>query len=210
MSKLKQIAILLPTVGIIIFVLLFFKAASLYDGGSDYNVNTKGFSWLHNYWCELLNSVSKNGQANKGKTYALIAMMILSASLSWFMLIIPQLFTVKFKGFVLAQYSGILAFIFGIFIFTSLHDVIIITAALLAIIAFSGIFIGLRKNQYYTLLKVGCLSFALMFINYLVYFSNIMLWFLPVLQKLSMIILLAWIVLVNLEILKNERRISKQ
>lgn len=208
MNKLKQISLLLPIIGIIVFVVLFVKAASLYPGGSNYNLEAKGFSCLHNYWCELLNPVSKNGQTNNGKFYALIAMMVLSASLSWFMLIMPKMFAIKFKGFVVVQLCGILAFISGVFIFTSFHDVIIIAAAPLAIIALAGIFIGLKQNQYATFLKIGWFSFALMFINYLIYFSNIMLWFLPIAQKISMAVFLAWIVLMNLEILKNERRIS--
>jgi hypothetical protein len=53
--------LLLPPVGILIFILLYIVAAFFYPGGSEFDTHSDGFSWKHNYWCNLLNELAIKG-----------------------------------------------------------------------------------------------------------------------------------------------------
>eukprot|EP01041_Mallomonas_annulata_P035984 gene35984-59008_t len=59
------------------------------------NQNAKGFSWVHNFWCNLLNETAINGEKNSARPIALVAMLVLSASLSLFWIIFPKDLAVK-------------------------------------------------------------------------------------------------------------------
>ncbi|MGB5430515.1 MAG: hypothetical protein WBM94_12640, partial [Eudoraea sp.] len=66
----KDIATLLPTVGILIFIGLYIYAASLYPGGSQLDSNSLGFDWMNNYWCNLMNENGMNGLENPARPFA--------------------------------------------------------------------------------------------------------------------------------------------
>ncbi|MFN7116301.1 MAG: hypothetical protein ACK4TA_05840, partial [Saprospiraceae bacterium] len=55
---------LTPLVGIVLFLVLYIVAAFYYPGGSNADHSAKGFSIVHNYWCDLLAIGAKNGQIN--------------------------------------------------------------------------------------------------------------------------------------------------
>lgn len=68
---------LAPILGVIIFVILYIIATLLYPGGSQIEKNAIGFSWVNNYWCNLLNESATNGQPNSAKPVAMAGMFIL-------------------------------------------------------------------------------------------------------------------------------------
>lgn len=83
-SRKKWVLVIIPFTGILLFILLYLLAALLYPGGSQVNSNSKGFSWLNNYWCNLLNYKAINGEYNAGRNAANFGMFILAATLSVF------------------------------------------------------------------------------------------------------------------------------
>ncbi|PIQ21332.1 MAG: hypothetical protein COW65_09725 [Cytophagales bacterium CG18_big_fil_WC_8_21_14_2_50_42_9] len=80
---------LAPLFGSTLFLLLYFVATLYYPGGSQFDKNTKGFSWAHNYWCNLLNENAINGQPNPARPIALTAMMVLCLTLTVFWYLFP-------------------------------------------------------------------------------------------------------------------------
>jgi hypothetical protein len=56
-------------------------ASMLYPGGSQADLQSVGYDWIHNYWCNLMNDQAMNGQSNPAKPFAVVAMVILCLSL---------------------------------------------------------------------------------------------------------------------------------
>ena len=73
----KRIFVLAPLLGALIFIFLYIAATFLYPGGSDFNPLSKGFSWQHNYWCNLLNEEAINGKYNAARPIAIAGMFVL-------------------------------------------------------------------------------------------------------------------------------------
>jgi len=67
MKSAKDLLTLLPTFGILIFCGLFVYAASLYPGGSQADINSDGFNWVHNFWCNLMLENALNGRENPAR-----------------------------------------------------------------------------------------------------------------------------------------------
>lgn len=70
--------------GIVAFVLLFIISSWHYPGGSFIDSDNVGFDWIYNYWCNLFNEQTINGEINKARTYAIIGHISLCVSLSCF------------------------------------------------------------------------------------------------------------------------------
>ncbi|MEL6720628.1 MAG: hypothetical protein AAFP82_18130, partial [Bacteroidota bacterium] len=128
-------------------MLLYLLAAYLYPGGSNFDQTAIGFSWQYNYWCDLLSPMAKNGAMNQGQAIALIAMLILATSvcLSWIGIFSKLPFQKTSSQYF--QWSGILSMAVAIFIFTTLHDLVIIVAGGLALITLLALFVGLYKSN---------------------------------------------------------------
>lgn len=131
----KRLWILMPLWGIGVFILLYFIAALLYPGGSQVDQFSKGFSWLNNYWCDLLHDKAKNDLNNPAKPFAIIAMIILCISLCVFWYIIPYNLGNKKSTRLVVQYTGVASMITAVFSFTSYHDVVINISSALALVA---------------------------------------------------------------------------
>jgi hypothetical protein len=80
----RDMGLLAPLFGTIVFVCLYLLAAAYYPGGSQADPNAKGFSWLNNYWCNLLNENAMNGQHNSARPMAVTAMAVLGLTLAGF------------------------------------------------------------------------------------------------------------------------------
>ena len=88
----KPYVLLLPLLGLGIFILFYIVAAINYPGGSWAYPNQAKFSLRHNYLCDLLDNYSTNGTINSAKYYARFSLGFLCGSiiLIWFYL--PNLF----------------------------------------------------------------------------------------------------------------------
>ncbi|MEM6698433.1 MAG: hypothetical protein AAF599_08555, partial [Bacteroidota bacterium] len=85
----------------------------------------------------------------------------------------------------------------AIFIFTPLHDIVIIVAGILALMTLIALFVGLYKSKHTRLLYVGIACLLLMGLNNLIYFTNTGMEHLAVLQKITFIFVLLWILMLN-------------
>lgn len=190
---------MLPLAGIGLFFLLYLLAASLYPGGSQANRTARGFNWLHNYWCNLLNQKAINGQLNTARPVAIAGMLVLCFSMAVFWWLFAQI-NFKNTGRKVMQASGIVSAITGIFLFTSYHDWIINLSGILAIFAFAGTFIGLYKNGWMNMFWFGMVNIALIGFNNFIYYSTGLLYMLPVVQKITFGSFLLWIGIINFKL----------
>ncbi len=190
--------------GILLFMVFYLLAAYKYPGGSTVSVNDHGFSWRNNYWCELLGENAKNGDANTGRAYGLLGMIVLSISISIFWWNIPSIVYERSKairGFM--RYCGMLSMVFASLIFTNWHDGIIYVAVISGTIAFTLLFYELFRNKRDFLSYFGIVCLAFIFANCIIYVSNFGIDFLPLLQKITFVITLSWIILVILQLKKH-------
>jgi hypothetical protein len=190
--------------GILLFMVFYLLAAFKYPGGSSVNVHELGFSWRNNYWCELLGENAKNGDANTGRTYGLLGMIVLSISISIFWWNIPTIVYERSKSIrSFMRYCGILSMVFASLIFTNWHDGIIYVAVISGTIAFTLLFYELFRNKRDFLSYFGIVCLAFIFANCIIYVSNFGIDFLPLLQKITFGITLLWIILVILQLKKH-------
>lgn len=187
----------ISVLGIWVFVLLYITAAVFYPGGSQLDKATKGFSWLNNYWCDLLDELAKNGQTNSARPIAIISWIILcfSLSIAWYFL--PQLFSINTTTKRTIRICGIGAMLVAALLFTSLHDVVIRLAGGLGFIAFVITLTLFYRNKMYRLFYSGLFCVVLMGLNYYIMMTDATGLYLPVIQKVTFIIVLLWILFVD-------------
>jgi hypothetical protein len=197
--------ILLPVIGICLFIILYFIAAFLYPGGSEINRQAKGFSWKHNYWCDLLETHAENGEQNTARPLAIIAMAVLCISIAAFWYFVPRLFA--FKPFLkkTIQYTGIMSMGMLVFLQADFHDTVINTAGVLGIIAITLTLAGLYKNHSYPFFILGLLCFVLFFLNNYIYYTKNGIGYLAIIQKISFLLFLLWFFLLTIQLFLKTR-----
>ncbi len=70
--------------------MVYIIATFFYPGGSQVDKNSIGFSWINNYWCNLLNENAINGQHNPAKPIAMAGMLVLCLTLTFFWFLFPR------------------------------------------------------------------------------------------------------------------------
>jgi hypothetical protein len=199
--------ILIPFIGICLFTILYFTATLFYPGGNETDRSAKGFSWQHNYWCELLATHAENGEINTAKPVAITAMIILAVSLAILWFYIPEFLTFKnFEKHVI-RYSGILSMAILFFLFTGshAHDTVLNISGILGVIAITATLTGLHKTRQYKLFGLGIVCLILCFINNYIYYTKDYLFYLPVIQKISFLLFLLWFSLLNILLYRKIR-----
>jgi hypothetical protein len=205
--KTKSTLALIPIFGSLLFVLLYIIASLFYPGGSQADKNSIGFSWINNYWCNLLNDHAINGQPNPAKPIALTGMFVLCLTLSFFWFIFPTKINISKNLKLIIQVSGIVAMTTAFFLFTNLnHDLVTNLASLFGAFATIGTFIGLYKNNLIKLFAFGLLNILLVVMNNLCYYNKDLIVYLPIIQKVSFATFLIWICSININRYRHQRK----
>ncbi len=192
--------ILLPFYGSVLFAGLYLIATLYYPGGSQADISSKGFSWVNNYWCNLLSEKAMNGQINGAKPIAITALFVLCITLATFWFIFPRYSNFKRNRRILFQISGILSMLIAMFLFTNFHDIIVDIASLFGFIAMVGTFIGLNKLKWKKLFWLGMFNLILIGINNILYYVEGLIDYLPVVQKITFFFVLLWICLISINL----------
>ena len=206
-TKTKNILVLTPIFGTIVFVVLYVVATLLYPGGSQVDKNSIGFSWTNNYWCNLLNENAINGQHNPAKPIAMTGMFVLCLTLSFFWFLFPRHIKPDRNLKLVIQISGTIAMTIAFFLFTNInHDLVTNLAAIFGTIATIGTFIGLYKTKWFGLLTFGLLNISLVGLNNYVYYTKGLIVYLPVIQKISFAAFLIWICCIDIKLYRREEK----
>jgi hypothetical protein len=206
-KKRSNYLLLLPIAGAILFLFFYYIAALNYPGGSESDKAGNGFSWLHNYWCNLMNQTAINGEPNAGRPYAVAGMLVLCLSLGWFWYSFALYMPFKKAGKMSMQFSGVSSMCIAFFIFTSMHDAVINIAALFALVALTGTFVGLYKMKWRKLFLFGIFNLMLVVVNNYLYYGG-GLSYLPVVQKITFVFFLWWICMVSYRLFSFTEKIS--
>jgi len=96
----------------------------------------------------------------------------------------------------------------AVFIFTKYHDIMTTLLSLFGALGIIGIIRALHKNNLTFLKITGIVCMILVGINNLFYYIENLIEYLPVIQKITFILILAWVVGLNLK-MKNKNVYSK-
>jgi hypothetical protein len=192
-GKLKFLAYL----GLSLFVVLYALAALSYPGGSDFHPHNQGFSIIENYWCELLGENAKNGERNVAQPIGILALITLNSTLTLLWYRISYAIETKAILQQLILFCGIGSALFSSFIFTNWHDLLIGISVLLGLIAILLTFFLFENQRIY---KLGLLCVILIALNVSIYFSNVGIYYLPLLQKFTFVFVLLWFMILNFTI----------
>ena len=193
----------IPLWGITTFVILFYYSSTLYPGGSQENLQSVGFDWIHNYWCNLMNKNGMNGEINPARPFAISAMVILCVSISVFFYQFATLLTKNRVWSKLIKVTGVLSMILAVLIFTDYHDLMTTLSSLFGLIATIGIIREIYSSQLSMYKLTGVICIILLGINNFIYYSEKFIEWLPLIQKITFFIVLIWVLGVNHEIRKK-------
>ena len=203
-----QIANLIPVIGIVIFVGLYIFSSTLYPGGSQANLNSEGFDWINNYWCNLMNEKGMNGQTNPAKPYSIIAMIILCLSLMFFFIQFAQIYSKSKIWKRIIKTSGIISMSFAILIFTKYHDLMTTLSSIFGLFVVIGIIREIYKSKLSIYKITGVICILILGLNNYIYYTQQFIEVLPLLQKITFAIVLLWIIGLNFEINKKKIKLA--
>ncbi len=206
LQKRKNI-ILIPSFGILLFLILYYFATLYYGGGNNFNKNQKGFSWIHNYWCNLFDKYSINGNINQSRPIAIIAMGVICVSIFLFWYLFSIILTQNKEKYLL-QLSALLSMTLAFFIFIFNHDLVINIATGIGIISLIITYKILYEQKWHWLFYLGVFNLFLIGVNNLFYYSSNLIFYLPVLQKGTFICFLFWIICINIKLFKIQNRVT--
>lgn len=184
-------------IGIFVFVGLYIVASLFYNGGNNIDKSATGFDWANNYWCELISSVGKNGQANKAYPIALTGAVVLFITLSAFWMGVPPAIISNQKISAGTSYLGVGSMVFAISMLSGqYHDLLISIAGALGVIAITILLVHLYRNNRPGLFYLGIFCVFLCGINNYVYYTGRFITYLPIIQKISFVVFLSWFTLI--------------
>lgn len=203
MPKAASILTLLPSIGVLLFCVLYAYAASLYPGGSQANPDAIGFDWKHNYWCNLTNAEGINGMANPAKPVALVAMVLLCSSMTLFFFQFSRHFELSgfWKWAIPVMGTG--SMLSAVFIATKHHDAMTTASSLLGLVVVFGIIRTIYRSRLRLIKASGALCMLLLGLNNAIYYSGYGIAELPIVQKATFVVVLAWIVGLNLIVFRK-------
>jgi hypothetical protein len=191
---------LLPVASVLAFVVLYLAAAWLYPGGSRVDPTSSGFSWVHNYWCDLLDATTYGGQPNPARPVARAAMAILCGGLGVLWMATPRLFRPRraVRSWVV-RIAGVGCALVTPWVGMGFHDLAVRVAGALGAIAF-GTTLTALPGESRALRAGGATVLALVAANYFIWETRIGLVFLAPIQKVVFAGFLAWVVVLALRL----------
>lgn len=191
--------LILPILGIVVFVLLYIKASWYYPGGSQADPQSIGFSWMNNYFCNLLNETAINGKPNLGQPFALASLIVLALSLALFWWSFPNYLPLSQIQSKMIRITGVSSMLTACFLFTKFnHDLITNTASLFGLIAILTSMRALYQHKLMTIFIFGLFNLLLVLLNNCLYYDPSLIKYLPLVQKISFASVLIWMICINL------------
>lgn len=205
MNREKKNWTLAPLLGAALFLLLYFAAACNYPGGSQADAHAKGFSWRHNYWCNLLNEKALNGEANTGRPFGYAAMLFLVLSLLSFGTIAVRRLGFSKPARILLIACGLLCLLVLPFLPTAYHDSVVNVSASAGLAAMILIYVAHYKRGWQILFWFGVFNLLLVALNNYIYYRT-SLYYLPVVQKFTFLSFLLWVCAVTMKLYRQQRQ----
>lgn len=182
----------LVLLGVVAALALLFISTTFYPGGSQHDDNSVGFSWQHNYLCNLLNPVAVNGENNAAQPWAVAGLLCLCAAVAVFFVRFSEKIPVKSATHVV-KYAGAGSMAFAVFTATPYHDAAIGICGTLLMLSIFYVTVFMFKSRLHLLKILSALSLLALYGCSFIYYTRILLEFLPIVQKTSLLLQLSWV-----------------
>ena len=175
-------------IGIILSISLLTISAAYYPGGSQADAQTVGYDWKNNYLCNLFNEKAINGMANDtGRLWAMIGMFCLCVSSSLFFIRFANKITAATPAKMI-KYCGVGSMFFALLVITPYHDLMTTLSSVSALIALVYMTFLILKSKLHLFKLLSILCLVVLYLNNYVYYTHHFIEFLPVLQKISFVL----------------------
>lgn len=182
----------LVALGLAISLILLLISTYYYPGGSQLDKNSVGFDWANNYLCNLFNEKAVNGAYNPSRFTATTGMFFLCASIALFFHRFSKKIPRK-KDANIIQYSGIGAMFCAFLVITPYHDVMTTFASVFGLITLFYIMVFTFKSRLTFLKYLSILCLIILYLNNYIYYTKNGLVWLPILQKISFLSIIIWL-----------------
>jgi hypothetical protein len=189
----------------VLYIIIFTFAASQYPGGSSNLPHSNSYSFFHNLLCDAMDPITKNGSINNARFIAVIAHLILSATMISFFYILPKIFLVKNRNTKLISFFGITTMTVFIFMSTEYHDLIVTITGVLGTIALIPLFIELQHYENKGMKYLVYLCYLLSIIVFLIFETKIGFYYLPIIQKITFGVDAIWVIWTCYIVINNNR-----
>ena len=190
---------LAPLLGVFAFAVLYVVAACVYPGGTRADPTLPGFSFVHNYWCDLLDATTYGGHANDARPVARAAMIVFCAGLAVLWMAAPRLFGRAERRAWVVRLAGLGSAAVIPWVGMGFHDLAVQAAGVLGGAAFVTTLTALPAEQGF-LRRSGLGVLALIAVNYFIWETRIGIGALPLVQKVAFAAVLAWVVVFGLRL----------
>lgn len=187
----------LPIAGVAVASLLFVVATALYPGGTRTSINSVGYDWAQNYVSTLFEPVALNGAVNPARHIAIPAMLSGCISVvAMFGHLAIQRTARPMQKLIALGGTGSMVCAF-LAVTTPLHDLMLGIGLLM----FFGAALATLKLQRLLrqtrLFFFGMASIAMLAASGVMYYGNLLLEYLAVLQKIAIFSSTLWLVLTH-------------
>jgi hypothetical protein len=187
-----------PAVGVVAFFGLYAIAALLYPGGSDDDPRRPGFSFVHNYFCDLLAPVAVNGAQNTGRVFGLVAMVLIVPTLGLFWHSVVALYPKLRAHVVTTRVAGTVSAAATLLLLTPFHDLAVEVGGSFGLVAFLAVLFALPRARHGVLFAGGIAAGAVSSACFFIWRTGIGVAALAPLQKLAFALFLAWVLAASL------------
>ena len=197
MINLKGLLKFLPTIGILVFIGIYIYASQLYPGGSIVDINSIGFDWRNNHWCNLMRESGLNGIQNQGRPVAIVGISILCFSMIIFFIQFANYFEKSRPWNTTIKISGGLAMLSATFIFTKYHDIMTTILSICGTIVIIVMIRALHNNQLTFFKVMGIFCILIIGLNNFFYYNEDLIQYSPLIQKIAFFLILSWTIGLN-------------
>jgi hypothetical protein len=181
---------------LVISLSLLVIATLYYPGGSQHDKNSIGYDWKHNYISNLFTEKAVNGSDNASRPWAVSGTLFYCVSCALFFIDFSRKIPARGAAAVI-RYCGVGSNAFAFLAVTPYHDAMVTIASTLALVSMFYVTVFVFRSRLHLLKIVSTVCLLVFYGCNYIYFTRNYLEILPVLQKLSLIVTIAWILLLQ-------------
>ena len=140
-----------------------------------------------------MNTHAMNGEPNPARPFAIGGMSILCLSLLVFFLQFAEAFSQSPIWKRIIQIGAVLSMGSALFIFTEFHDIMTTVSSVFGLFVVIGVIRGIYKSRLVAYKYSGLFCIALLGVNNYIYYSDHFIEYLPLVQKMTFLVVLAWV-----------------
>jgi hypothetical protein len=186
-----------PILAVGAFVASYVVAAVLYPGGTYEDPTRRTYSFLHNYFCDLLDAQTKAGRMNPARPVAIAGTVVLCAGLSVLWWNVPRLFPSARRRATLVRGAGLASGLITPWVATRAHDAAIRGGIAFGVIGFAATMTAKGAHRAGRLEAVAWATLAFVLANYAMWETRVGLVWMPLVQKAALSLFLLWVVVVS-------------